>query len=346
MVSALNGVNDLTVKAVSCKMILNEYIRRFNLSPVVAKHFGELVACGLLMGSSLKGEESLQISFVGSQDALIRSMLVVVDGAQRVKGTISNPEALSNSLSDEITSIESLFGKGGDIRIVKNHPTWKHPMNSIVLMQNTSISLNLALYLAHSEQRSGVFVSDIIIGADKSCTVAATVLVECLPDCRPESVNTAIENLNYVDKRKLSSYFLDEGDENSALNSIVDDCLLSMEKGSSRWNGTPKFACECSLDKVWRSIRLLPKVDIDEIVNENTGVEVGSILVCFSFFADLILLLDDLWVLCSKVQHFFRRIDEICAVQFSDYLKLRVGRNLVQQVVSSLCDGCAPRLVV
>jgi molecular chaperone Hsp33 len=274
MVSALNGDNDVTVKVVSSKTILNEYIRRFNLSPVVAKHFGELISCSILLGSSLKGEESLQVSFVGNQEAPVKSMLVIVDGSQRVKGTISNPDALSNSFLAETDSVVNLFGNGGEVRIVKNHPAWKHPMNSIVSMQNISISLNLAFYLAHSEQRTGVFISDVIIGEDRNCMVAAAALVECLPDCKPESVNTAIENLNYVDKKKLSSYFLNECDENTALNGIIDDSLLSMEKGSSRWNSTPKFACECSFDKVWRSIRLLPNVDVDEIVKENTGVEV------------------------------------------------------------------------
>lgn len=50
-------------------------------------HFvGEAMACGLLMGSGLKGEETLQISLVGTSG--IKNVMVITDGTLKVKGHI------------------------------------------------------------------------------------------------------------------------------------------------------------------------------------------------------------------------------------------------------------------
>ena len=50
-----------------------------------------------------------------------------------------------------------------DLQVVRNHPTYKAPMNGIVLLRDTTVALNLALYMAESEQRSAVMITDIVI---------------------------------------------------------------------------------------------------------------------------------------------------------------------------------------
>ena len=51
----------------------------------------------------------------------------------------------------------------GQIQITRNHPTWKMPQNGIVSLRETSIPLNLALYMAESEQRPSAILTDIKI---------------------------------------------------------------------------------------------------------------------------------------------------------------------------------------
>ena len=47
------------------------------------------------------------------------------------------------------------------IQVTRNHPTWKRPQNGIVALRDTSVALNMALYLAESEQRLGAMITDV-----------------------------------------------------------------------------------------------------------------------------------------------------------------------------------------
>ena len=38
--------------------------------------------------------------------------------------------------------------------------------------------------------------------------------------------------------------------------------------------GRPKFKCECGIDRVWRTLSLLPKTEVDDILEQNEQVEV------------------------------------------------------------------------
>ena len=66
LVTGLNGAQDISVKVVSCKGVVQEILRRREMSSLAAKSLGEAIACSLMMGAGLKGEETLQINLVGS----------------------------------------------------------------------------------------------------------------------------------------------------------------------------------------------------------------------------------------------------------------------------------------
>jgi molecular chaperone Hsp33 len=276
LVSALNEVQDISIKAISCKAILNDYIKRFNLSTQAAIPFGELITCGLLLGSNMKGEENLQISFVGTQDSLMKRMMVIVNGSLKVKGTVGNTAL---QIEDGIRSLstEELFGEGGQIQVVKNHPTWKQPVQSVIGMHGSTIPLNLGIYVTQSEQRRGAFLADVTLSENR-CTSATALFIECLPGCPDETVEKVIENVNQISKKRLSSYFLEKeegnNDDESVLSSIIDDCLKGMGNQGVHWSRCPEFECNCGMEKIWRTLTLLPKKDIFEILVDKKGVEV------------------------------------------------------------------------
>ncbi|MFX8696443.1 Hsp33 family molecular chaperone HslO, partial [Acinetobacter baumannii] len=82
------------------------------------------------------------------------NIMVIVDGSLTVRGLVGNPKL---KIDDEARplSLPELFGSAGQIQVVKNHPVWKHPVNSVVSMEDYSIPVNMALYLSQSEQRTG-----------------------------------------------------------------------------------------------------------------------------------------------------------------------------------------------
>ena len=60
LITGLNGPQDIMVKVVACREIMQETIIKNDLSPQSGKALGEVLVSTLMMGSGLKGEETLQ----------------------------------------------------------------------------------------------------------------------------------------------------------------------------------------------------------------------------------------------------------------------------------------------
>lgn len=305
LMTGLNGAQDVSVKVVSCKNIVDHIMQKNKLSTVPAKYLGEVIACSLMMGAGLKGEESLQINLVGTHG--MKNLMAITDGELNIRGMVGNPQFTLLDSGNTDPSMDELLGPG-QIQIVRTHPTWKHPMNGITELRNTSVSMNLALYMGESEQRPTAIITDVQI-ANGRCVSALGIMVETLPGAVEENIETSITNLGLVQKKGLLSYLVDTSDAtadqsmgfiptmttvsggtlnaaeqsraaeilaslDTPIDKILDDCLVGMDAGSIRWNKTPKFKCSCGVKKVYRALNLLPKSEIQSMVDSGEDVQV------------------------------------------------------------------------
>ena len=187
----------------------------------------------------------------------------------------------------EAIKTRDLLGEG-QVQVVRNHPTWKNPTNGIVSLRDIPIPLNLAFYMVESEQRSGVILTDVKIEGGL-CRYALGVMVERLPGATDQNIDTSIANLGEVEKKGLRSY-LDRTDEERSqdsglfrdftpsLQKIIDECLGTMggDGISIQWSKTPQYRCTCDVERVWRTLRMLPLDDVREIIRDKGDVEVRT----------------------------------------------------------------------
>ena len=279
LVTGLNGAQDISIKVVSCREVVQECILRNDISPQGAKFLAEVLTCSMMMGAGLKGDETLQVNFVGSKG--IKSAVAITDGDLKARGMVGNTRFSVGGGVDVKTS--DLLGEG-QIQVVRNHPSWKQPMNGIVALRDAKVALNLALYMAESEQRSSVLLTDVRVDGNL-CRHALGIMVERLPGASDANIETSIVNLEGVERKGLRAY-LDRTDEERSqdnamfrsmegpLNSILDDCLGAMSADSIRWDKTPRFRCSCGIDKVWRTLRLLPREEVASLVSDPKDVEI------------------------------------------------------------------------
>jgi redox-regulated HSP33 family molecular chaperone len=308
LVTGLNGAQDISVKVISCKQIVQEIMDKNSaLSPLASKHLGEVVACTLMMGAGLKGEETFQVNLVGSKG--LKNLVAITDGNLNIRGMVGNPD-FQQEVGDatESPNMSEMLGEG-QIQVVKSHPAWKHPMNGVTELRNAPVAVNLALYMAESEQRPTAMLTDVRI-EDRQCIAALAVMVETLPGATEEHIEMGIANLNRVQQKSLYSYWqahsppadpsggfiptitgihggeitdsqraraeelLEAAD--SPLDKILDDCLVGMDTGSIRWDRKPKFKCTCGMERVWKALRLLPRDEVQDMVSCGETVEVSS----------------------------------------------------------------------
>ena len=165
-------------------------------------------------------------------------------------------------------------------------------MVGIVKMRDADISLNLALYLQESEQRTAAIITDVFVEGNL-CRHALGVIVERLPGVTDESIETSITNLGDVEQKGLRSYLTrtpeqleaeqktdSEGKEmfrnfEPVLERILDDVLTKMDEGGTlRWTKNPSFRCQCGIDRVWRTLSILPREDLEGIVKQEESVSI------------------------------------------------------------------------
>ena len=284
LIGALSKNTDITVKVINCRELVQEAILRNNLNQVSGKLLGETLVCGCMMGAGLKDQESLQLNLVGNRG--IRNVMMMTDGELQVRGMVGDSNFMPTQGSLDSISMKDVLGEG-QVQVVKNHPTWKTPGNGIITFNNDlSIAMNLALYLKESEQRSGAMLTEVRVDGNL-CRHALGIMVEKLPGADDDVVERSIFNLEKIQDKGLRSYLdiaveeLDNSNSNSGhlfrnfepvLNKIVDDSLegIGCEVTYQKY---PEYTCSCSLERVWRALRLMDKKEITEIVQEAKPVE-------------------------------------------------------------------------
>jgi len=197
-----------------------------------------------------------------------------------VRSTVSNAVAECNT-----TNIKEVFGKNGTMHVVRQHPNFKQPVTGSVRMQYTTVSSNLEAYMKRSEQRSGNFFFDVAIDVDGAlCRHALAILVEQLPGASKKNIKSVSDNLEAIKEHGLRCYLSGVGDARSELglvldtvlgNSVVDGDNVNVQSSTEvvaekndalRWSMTPEYCCTCSLEKIWRTLKLLPTEEIEDMV--------------------------------------------------------------------------------
>ncbi len=146
------------------------------------------------------------------------------------------------------------------------------PNRNRSLSNATKSSNNKGIYLAESEQRSCALAAGTAFNGIL-CTAAGGYLVERLPDCTPETMSKMESNLVTLVRMDggdaLPTNLLLEGKTPVDIAEILLDGLGFTPLNSLE----PTVWCECSEEKLFRSLRLLPREEVDTILREEGKIE-------------------------------------------------------------------------
>jgi redox-regulated HSP33 family molecular chaperone len=328
VLSALSSDSAVLVRVASCRELIQDLIIKSNISADASKPLAEVMCSVLLMGAGLKQGESLQVNFVGSDPAALRNIICITDGDCYVRGRVGNPNFTASPASETRVSgqresssssskVDLLLGKGGQLQVVRDHPSYKHAMSGFVdIRHDETLPRNIALYMQESEGRRAELLTHVGIEQEIFCTHALAVLIEYLPGTDHDTISKVQAGFEHVARRGLQSYLNDattntntntitntstntnttaskgidtdtpsycriDGDADGgdmslipAAQRIIDDCLQNVggvRSVTKSWLKRPAFRCSCSLEKVWRTLRLLPRSEINDIVLTNEG---------------------------------------------------------------------------
>jgi len=262
--SAISGNGGIKVTAVTARNLINDLMMQHTMTAVSAEALGRTVICAMLMANGIQDEQIVQITI--QSDGPIRGIVAICSGLGEVRGYVGSP-MLGGDLQ-----LEDAVGRMGSVQIVKNHPTWPRPYNGITAIRHGDIDRDIGIYLAESEQRTCALAAATSVKGIL-CTAGGGYLVELLPgatDAEKEQVEKNLARLVEVDGGdKLPTNLLLAG--RTPLD--MAEILLQDLDMQPLQQMTPKQKCECTQDRLVRSLRLLPQEDVEDILEKEERIE-------------------------------------------------------------------------
>lgn len=262
--SAISHDGGIKVTAVTARNLLNDLMLQHHLSPVSADALGRTVLCSLLLANGIQDEQILQLS-LSTPTGLLRGVVAVCNGRGHVRGYVGTPQ-----LGDAVPRAQA-YGTGAVLQVVQNHPSWPRPYNGITALMD-DVDSTVGRYLAQSEQRSCALAAATTVRGFL-CTAAGGYLIEQLPGVLEEEQVQVEENLQKLvaldGGDRLPTNLLLQGQTPYDIASIVLEGM-----GMRAMNQVePVLKCNCSEERLLRSLRLLPRDEVEDILIKEEKIE-------------------------------------------------------------------------
>lgn len=260
--SAISEDGSVKITACTARNLVNDLMIMHTMTAVPADAIGRTVVCALMMSNGMQAEQTCQITL--NSDGPLRGVVAISDGVGNVRGYVGSPMLGDVNLPEAVGQ--------GTVRIVKNHPDWSNPYNGITSIRYGDIDRDIGAYLAESEQRSCALAAGTAVNGIL-CTAAGGYLIEQLPNATPETLAKVEHNLaKLVEKDggdKIPTNLLLKGVTPLEIAETILDGLgmVPLQQIS------PKFQCQCTAQRLVRALRLIPRSEVDEILEAEETIE-------------------------------------------------------------------------
>jgi molecular chaperone Hsp33 len=249
--------------AITSKDIVEEARERHNTSPIVTAALGRMLSAGSMMGVMLKGEDDLvTLQIQGSGP--MKGITVTANSKGEVKG-------FPNVSVVDLPPKNGKLDVGGAIdlgimRVIKDMGL-KEPYVGTVELQTGEIAEDLTYYYAVSEQIPSSVGLGVLMNKDNTVNCAGGFIIQLMPFTSEEVIAKLEENLQTLPSvtDMLSSGKTPEQMLETVLAGLDIDFKETYEVC---------YKCDCSRDRVIKSLASLGKEDMDDIISDGKPVEV------------------------------------------------------------------------
>ena len=234
-----------------------------DLSPVATAALGRTLTITSLMAVNMKGtNDKLTVQIKGNGP--IGQIVVVSNHFPKIKAYVQNPY-VDLPLKNGKLDVGGAVGKNGYLHIIKDIGL-KEPYIGMVPLVTGEIAEDFANYFASSEQTNTAVALGVLVNKD-GVSKSGGYIITPMPDATEDDI-FILEN-RIKEAKPISTMLADgmtlldiakdiTGDENAK---IIEDEII------------PLYECDCSREKVERSLRLLGKEEIQDMINTKTNIE-------------------------------------------------------------------------
>ena len=249
--------------AITSHDMVEEGRQRHNTSPVVTAALGRMLSAGSMMGVMLKGDDDLVTLQIQGSGPL-KGVTVTANSKGEVKG-------FPNVAVVDLPPKNGKLDVGGAIdlgimRVIKDMGL-KEPYVGTVELQTGEIAEDLTYYYAVSEQIPSSVGLGVLMNKDNTVNVAGGFIIQLMP-FTPEEVITQIE-----ENLKTLPSVTDMLSSGKTPEQMLETVLAGLDLQFMETYPV-SYKCDCSRDRVIKSLASLGKEDMDDIIADGKPVEV------------------------------------------------------------------------
>lgn len=264
MVRATAAQEQIRAFAISSGELVEECKRKHNTSPVVTAAVGRMLSAAAMMGMTMKGERDLMTLQVQGSGPL-RGITVTADAYGHVKGFPNVGDVMLPPNQEGKLDVGGAIGPG-ILRVMKDIGL-REPYVGTVELQTGEIAEDLTYYFAVSEQTPSSVGLGVLMNKDNTVAQAGGFIIQLMPEVADDVIETLEANI-----RELPSVtaMLSQG---MSPEEVLGEVLKGLDVQIHETMACA-FVCECSRERVERSLSSLGKEDMDEIIRDNEPIEV------------------------------------------------------------------------
>lgn len=250
--------------AADTKELVQEALDIHNLSNVGIALLGRMLTGTLMMGSMLKNKDDrLTVSVKG--DGPAGSCLVTAGRDLKVKGYVGDPMVDLPLKENGKLDVSGTIMPNASMTVIMDMGL-KEPYVSTVPLMSGEIAEDFAYYYTVSEQTPSAVALGVLIGKDARIEASGGFIIQMMPghdELLADLITYRVEEL------KPLTTLLSEGNSiKDIINMLFDDMDLKFSE-----EGTPKYECDCSRDRVERALVSIGADDLAAIAEEGKDEE-------------------------------------------------------------------------
>lgn len=244
--------------------LVEEARKIHDLTPTTTAALGRLLTAVALMGTELKNEnDSISAQIKGNGP--IGTMIAVSDKNPKVRAYIQNPHVELPLNEQSKIDVGGAVGRQGYLNIIKDIGL-KEPYIGIVPLTSGEIAEDFARYFVESEQKNSAVSLGVLVNKE-GVLRAGGYSIALMPDATDEIATKLEENIkNMPSISKILN-------ENTNLDEIAQKITGDNNIEVIEENITPKYECNCSVEKFEKGLISLGKSELEELIKSEQNIE-------------------------------------------------------------------------
>ncbi|HEL1623977.1 Hsp33 family molecular chaperone HslO [Streptococcus suis] len=224
---------------------------------------GRTLIANQILAANEKGDTKITLKILAS--GAVGAIISVANTKGQVKGYIQNPDLDYKRTSTGEVIVGPLVGNG-QFLVITDYGTG-HPYNSMTPLISGEIGEDFAYFLTDSQQTPSAVGLNVLLDEEDKVKVAGGFLLQVLPGATEAEIARFEKRIQEMPA--ISSLLASENHIEALLSAIYGDD--DFKRLSEEEIG---FVCDCSKDRFLDALASLPKTDLQEMKEEDKGVDI------------------------------------------------------------------------